>query len=97
MLEKEGVAARVVSFPSWELFAAQSAAYQEEVLPSSVKARVVVEAATSFGWHKWAGDKGRFVTLERFGASAPGGVALKNLGFTSEKVVEAAKASLAAK
>jgi transketolase len=96
MLEKEGIAARVVSFPSWELFAAQSAAYQEEVLPSSVKARVVAEAATSFGWHRWTGEKGRFVTLERFGASAPGGVAMKNLGFTAEKVVEAAKASLKA-
>jgi transketolase len=96
LLEKEGIAARVVSFPSWELFAAQSAAYQEEVLPSSVKARVVAEAATSFGWHRWTGEKGRFVTLERFGASAPGGVAMKNLGFTAEKVVEAAKESIKA-
>jgi transketolase len=96
MLEKEGVMARVVSFPSWELFAAQSAQYQEEVLPASVKARVAVEAATSFGWHKWTGNYGKFVTLERFGASAPGNVALKNLGFTPEKVAEAAKASLSA-
>ena len=97
MLEKEGIAARVVSFPSWELFAAQPASYQEEVLPSPVKARVVVEAATSFGWHRWAGPQGKFVTLERFGASAPGAVALKNLGFTVENVVKAAKESLAGK
>ena len=94
ILEKEGVMARVVSFPSWELFEAQSAAYKEEVLPSSIKARVAVEAACSFGWQKWTGDFGKFVTLERFGASAPGNVALKNLGFTPEKVAEAAKASL---
>jgi transketolase len=94
LLEKEGIAARVVSFPSWELFADQSAQYQEEVLPSSVKARVAVEAATSFGWHRWTGTYGKFVTLERFGASAPGPVVMKNLGFTPEKVVAAAKESL---
>jgi transketolase len=93
-LEKEGIRTRVVSAPCLEIFAAQSAAYQEEVLPSSIHARVVVEAATSFGWHRWAGDKGRFVTLERFGASAPGPVAMKNLGFTPENVVAAAKDSL---
>lgn len=93
-LEKEGVAARVVSAPCLELFAAQNASYQQEVLPNSVKARVVVEAATSFGWHRWAGDQGRFVTLERFGTSAPGPVAMKNLGFTPENVVTAAKNSL---
>jgi transketolase len=96
LLEKEGIAVRVVSAPSLELFAAQNDAYQEEVLPSSIKARVVVEAAASFGWHRWAGDKGKFVTLDRFGASAPGNVALKNLGFTAEIVVTAAKESLKA-
>jgi transketolase len=94
-LEKEGIAARVVSAPSLELFAAQPLPYQQEVLPPSVKARVVVEAATSFGWHRWTGPQGRFVTLERFGASAPGSVALKNLGFTVDHVVQAAKESLA--
>jgi transketolase len=93
-LEKEGIASRVVSAPCLEIFAAQSASYQEEVLPASLHARVVVEAATSFGWHRWAGDKGRFVTLERFGASAPGPVVMKNLGFTPENVVAAAKDSL---
>ena len=93
-LGKEGIAARVVSAPCLELFASQSATYQEEVLPHSVKARVVVEAAVSFGWHRWAGDHGRFVTLERFGASAPGNVAMKNLGFTPENVVAAAKESI---
>jgi transketolase len=96
-LEKEGIMARVVSAPSLELFAAQPSSYQDEVLPPSVKARVVVEAATSFGWQRWTGDHGKFVTLERFGASAPGAVALKNLGFTVENVVKAAKESLAQK
>jgi transketolase len=95
-LEKEGVPTRVVSAPSLELFAGQNPSYRDEVLPPSVKARVVVEAATSFGWHRWAGDHGRFVTLERFGASAPGSVAMKNLGFTPENIVAAAKESLKA-
>ncbi len=94
ILEKEGIAARVVSAPSLELFAAQPDVYREEVLPSSVQSRVVVEAATQFGWHRWAGSKGRFVTLERFGASAPGDVVMKNLGFTPENVVAAAKESI---
>lgn len=94
LLEKDGVAARVVSAPSLELFAAQPLSYQNQVLLPSVQSRVVVEAATSFGWHRWAGAKGRFVTLERFGASAPGGVAMKNLGFTPENVVKAALESL---
>jgi transketolase len=94
LLEKEGISARVVSAPSLELFAAQNDAYREQVLPSSVQARVVVEAATQFGWHRWAGAKGRFVTLERFGASAPSDVVMKNLGFTPENVVAAAKKSL---
>ncbi len=94
ILEKDRIPTRVVSAPSLELFSAQSDDYREQVLPSAVRARVVVEAATQFGWHRWAGDKGRFVTLERFGASAPGPVVMKNLGFTPEKVVEAAKDSL---
>jgi transketolase len=95
-LEKEGTPTRVVSMPSMEIFASQPSSYQQEVLPSSVTARVAVEAATSFGWHRWVGPKGKFVTLDRFGASAPGGVAMKNLGFTPEAVVAAAKASLQA-
>ena len=91
ILEKEGIAARVVSVPSLELFAAQPESYRNEVLPPAVQSRVVVEAAASFGWHHWAGSKGQFVTLERFGASAPGPVVMKNLGFTVENVVAAAK------
>ncbi|HJT24215.1 MAG TPA: transketolase, partial [bacterium] len=95
LLEKEGLRARVVSAPSLELFEDQPLEYQNQVLPPDVPARVAVEAASPFGWHRWVGPKGTFVCLDRFGASAPGVVALKNLGFTPEKVVEAAKASLA--
>ncbi len=94
MLATEGIQARVVSAPSLELFASQPASYQDEVLPPTLKARVVVEAAVSFGWHRWAGPHGKFVTLDRFGASAPGPIAMKNLGFTPEKVVAFAKESL---
>jgi transketolase len=94
MMEKENIACRVVSMPSMELFQAQAASYQESVLPQSIKARVVVEAACSFGWCRWAGPHGKFVTLDRFGASAPGPVAMKNLGFTPEKILAAAKESI---
>jgi transketolase len=94
ILEKEGIPARVISFPSMELFAAQPISYRDEVLPPSVKARVVVEAASSFGWHQWAGSNGKFVTLERFGASAPGNVLFEKLGFTPGNIVAAAKECL---
>jgi transketolase len=94
LLESEGILARVVSAPSLELFEDQSLEYQNSVLPPGVKARVAVEAASPFGWHRWVGPQGKFVTLERFGASAPGAVAMKNLGFTPENVAAAAKESL---
>lgn len=87
-----GVVARVVSMPSWELFEAQDDDYQERVLPSEVPT-LAVEAAVSFGWDRWADD---IVSIERFGASAPGKVALANLGFTPENVAERARALLSA-
>jgi transketolase len=89
-LEKRGVAARVVSMPSWELFAGQPPSYKEEVLPNAVRARVGIEAASSFGWHRWVGPQGALVTLDRFGASAPGEIALEKLGFTVANVVDKA-------
>jgi transketolase len=85
-----GVKARVVSMPSWELFAAQDASYRESVLPKRIKARVAVEAASPLGWHRWTGDEGAIIGLERFGASALGEVVLQNLGFTPEHVASAA-------
>jgi transketolase len=92
VLQGEGVPTRVVSMPSWELFAAQDAAWRESVLPRSVTARVAVEAGSSFGWERWIGARGAVVALDRFGASAPGEVNLERLGFTVERVVAAARA-----
>lgn len=94
-LKAEGIAARVVSLPCWELFDAQPAEYRESVLPKKVKARTVVEMASSFGWHRFAGDAGTYVTIDHFGASAPLEHLLKEFGFTVENVVAAAKTSIA--
>jgi len=82
---------RVVSMPCVELFEEQEESYKESVLPSSVKKRVVVEAAHSFGWHKYTGFEGICITMDRFGASAPGGECMKNFGFTVENVVDKTK------
>jgi transketolase len=85
-----GVKARVVSMPSWSLFEAQDDAYRESVLPRSIKKRVTVEAASSMGWHRWAGDEGAVIGVERFGASAPGQDVLNHLGITANHVAAAA-------
>ena len=95
VLASEGVAARVVSLPSWDLFGAQDAAYRNEVLPPSILARVGVEAASPFGWERWTGTYGRIVAIDRFGESAPGGLVMERLGMTPSAIVEAARASLA--
>ena len=81
-----GIKARVVSMPSWELFDAQDEAYRESVLPKGVKKRVTVEAAASLGWHRWAGDEGAVIGIDRYGASAPGEEIFKHLGITAERV-----------
>ncbi len=93
-LEGDGIATRVVSMPSWELFAEQDAAYRDEVLPKAVTARLAIEAGASLGWCRWVGDRGDTVTLDRFGASGPGEVVMKNLGFSVENVVRRAKGLL---
>ncbi|MBE7512515.1 MAG: transketolase [Anaerolineales bacterium] len=90
-LSAAGIAARVVSMPSWELFDQQDQAYRDAVLPPSVSARVAVEAGVPMGWHKYIGERGRIVALNRFGASAPQEVIYKELGITSEAVVRAAR------
>ena len=95
LLADEGVRASVVSLPSFELFLAQEPGYQERVLPAAVRARVAVEAGVTLGWHRFVGEQGEVVGIDRFGASAPGGQALRELGFTPERVAEAARASLA--
>ena len=89
-LKNYGVKARVVSMPSWNLFESQPDAYQESVLPRSIKKRVTVEAGSTMGWRRWAGDDGVVIGLERFGASAPGPDVMEHLGFTPEHVTAAA-------
>ncbi|MFN2417195.1 MAG: transketolase [Pyrinomonadaceae bacterium] len=90
-LQSEGTPTRVVSMPCWELFAEQERDYRESVIPPSVKARLGVEAAAGLGWHRWVGDSGDLLCLDRFGASAPGATALKELGFNVENVVARAR------
>ncbi len=87
-LTSEGRKVRVVSMPCVELFEEQSESYKEEVLPSNIRKRLVVEAAESFGWHKYIGLDGDSVTMNSFGASAPGGLCMEKFGFTVENVVE---------
>ncbi|WP_141757787.1 MULTISPECIES: transketolase [unclassified Corynebacterium] len=94
LLAEDNVSARVVSMPSIDWFLEQSEEYQEEILPRAVKARVSVEAGTAMPWHRFTGDHGRNVSLEHFGASAPGAELFERFGFTTEHVVEAARASL---
>jgi len=89
-LKGYGVEARVVSMPSWELFERQDPAYRESVLPAAVRARVTIEAASTFGWHKWAGTDGTIIGIDHYGASAPGEEVMRHFGFTSEHVVLAA-------
>ena len=91
-LAAKGVKARVVSMPCWELFEAQDAEYKESVLPNAVRARVAVEAASDFGWHKYVGMDGAIICMDGFGASAPAGLLFKDFGFTVENVVEKALA-----
>ncbi len=93
-LSAEGVKARVVSIPSFELFEKQDAAYKESVLPASVTARVSVEMASTFGWDRYVGPKGKMVGMHTFGASAPLKDLLKKFGFTVENVVAAAKEAM---
>ncbi len=94
-LTREGVKARVVSMPSWELFDQQSAEYQEQVFPPSVTARVAVEQASIFGWRRFVGNRGEIIGMKTFGASAPLKELQKKFGFTPESVVAAARTALA--
>ena len=94
VLEEEGIPTRVVSMPSWELFAAQSATYREEILPQSTPVRIAVEAGVSLGWERYANFT---VCLDRFGASAPGNVLFQRFGFNAEQIVKLAREALAQK
>ena len=91
-LEGQGIAARVVSMPSWELFADQPQSYRDQVLPPAVTARLAVEAGTSIGWERYVGSEGEVAGIDRFGASAPGKVMMERYGFTAEAIAERAAA-----
>jgi transketolase len=93
-LQAEGTATRVVSMPSWELFARQTQDYRDSVLPPAVPARLAIEAGSSLGWKRWVGDGGDSVSVDRFGASAPGETVLQQLGFSVDHIVRRARALL---
>jgi transketolase len=94
-LRAEGLKVRVVSMPCWELFEEQDAAYKESVLPKAVKKRLAVEAGISFGWCRYTTDEGSSISVDTYGASAPGGVVLEKFGYTVDNVIAQAKALLA--
>ena len=93
-LQAEGVPTRVVSLPCWELFEEQSQEYRDKVLPPSITARLAIEAGVRQGWDRYVGPHGDVICLDRFGASAPGDVALKELGFNVENVLNHARGLL---
>ena len=93
-LKTEGIKARVVSMPSWELFDDQDQAYRDQVLPPSITARVSVEQASIFGWARYVGLTGRCIGMRSYGASAPMKQLQKEFGFSAEKVAEAAREQL---
>jgi transketolase len=94
LLEAEGIATRLVSMPCVESFAAQGAEYRDLVLPPGCRARVSLEAAATFGWHRWVGDAGEAIGMESFGASAPASVLYRHFGFTPERVAESGRAAM---
>jgi transketolase len=94
-LEARGVSARVVSFPSWELFRSQSPAYREEVLPPGIP-RVAIEAGSTLGWTEWVGRNGAVIGIDRFGQSASAADNFAHFGFTAEALVAQVLEALAA-
>jgi transketolase len=94
-LKAEGVKARVISMPSWDIFEHQDEAYRKKVLPPEVKARVAVEQASTFGWAQYVGMSGKIIGMHTFGASAPLKELQKKFGFSPDKIVEAARAAIA--
>jgi transketolase len=94
-LEKENIAAQVVSMPCCELFEEQSQEYKDSVIPPDVTARIGIEAGVEQGWRKYIGDKGIFIGVATFGASAPAKVCFEKYGITAENVIKAAKKTMA--
>jgi transketolase len=93
-LAGDGTAVRVVSMPCWELFEEEPSAYRDEVLPPDVKARLSIEPGVEQGWSKWVGDRGGSISIEHFGASAPGNIVLEQFGYNLDNVVARASALL---
>ena len=93
-LAAAGEAVRVVSMPSWELFERQPEAYRDEVLPPGAGCRLAIEAAASFGWHRWVGLRGEVVAMEGFGASGPAAALAGHFGFTVEAILARSRALL---
>jgi transketolase len=93
-LAKEGIKARVVSMPCWEVFEQQDESYRDSVIPPNVAARVAVEQASTMGWDRWVGSSGAVVGMRTFGASAPLKELQKKFGFTADNVASAVKATL---
>jgi transketolase len=87
-LKKKGIDARVVSMPSFELFEKQSKEYREKILPNNVRARVAIEAASSFGWHKYVGLDGDIISIDHFGASGNANILFEKFGLTVKNVVD---------
>jgi transketolase len=94
-LKQEGVAARLVSMPSWELFEQQNRAYRDSVLPPEVSARVSVEEGSVIGWDRYVGSRGAKIGMSTFGSSAPIQDLLTKFGFTPQKVLAAARGQIA--
>jgi transketolase len=90
-LERDSIAARVVSLPCWEAFDAQDEAYRESVIPRGVRKRVTIEAGSALGWERYAGDEGAMIGIDHFGASAPAGTIFEKLGFTADRVADVAR------
>ncbi|MEA4909084.1 MAG: transketolase, partial [Anaerolineaceae bacterium] len=90
-LAAQGTSVRLVSFPSWELFAQQGQEYQDRVLPPQIKARLAVEAGVPQGWDRWVGPDGKIIGVETFGASAPFKVVYEKYGFSVDNVLQQAR------
>ena len=90
LLKEKGVASRVVSLPSWELFDAQTPEYRDQVLPPDIRARVSIEAGTPLGWERYVGLDGAVIGLARYGASAPAKLIYEQLGLTAEHITREA-------
>jgi transketolase len=95
LLQAAGIAARVVSLPSWELFDEQDESYRDEVLPATVPARVSVEAGSTRGWERYVGSQGAMIGMREFGASAPAKDLMKTFGFTPDHIASVARAQVA--